>query len=116
MFLHHILQQKKDTLLHKFFMTQMKFQTQNDWVSSVLEELDKLVIDFELEQIENMSKEKYKSIVKERVELIAFEYLIDKKEGRTSDNAKGKYLTYKYLEMAEYLTSIEEDISISEKK
>ena len=46
----------------------------------------------------------------------AFEYLIYKKEGRTSDNAKGKYLTYKYLEMAEYLTSIEEDISISEKK
>ena len=88
MFLHHILQQKKDTFLHKFFMTQIKFPTQNDWVSSVLEELDKLVIDFELEQIENMSKEKYKSIVKERVELIAFEYLIDKKEGRTSDNAK----------------------------
>ena len=79
MFLHHILQQKKDSLLHKFFMSQMKFPTQNDWVSSVLEELNELGIDLELEQIENMSKEKYKYILKERVEVKTFEYLIHKK-------------------------------------
>ena len=73
-------------------MTQMKFPTQNHWVSSVLEEWDELGIDLQLEKIENMSKEKYKSKVKERVELHAFEYLIDKKEARTSDNAKGFFL------------------------
>ena len=48
MFLHHILQQKKDTFLHKFVMTQIKFPTQNDWVSSVLEEFDELGIDLNL--------------------------------------------------------------------
>ena len=116
MFLHHILQQKKDSLIHKFFMTQMKSPTQNDWVSSVLEEQEELEINLELEEIEEMSKDRFKSIVKEKVEVKAFEYLIKKKGGRTSDNAKGKYLKYESLEMAEYLSSSEEDMSISEKK
>ena len=116
MFLHHILQQRKDSLLHKFFMSQMNFPTQNDWVSTILEELNELEIDLELEEIELLSKEKFKSIVKDKVEAKAFEYLLKKKEERKSDNAKGKYLVYEQLEMAEYLTPIEEDLSISEKK
>ena len=66
MFLHHILQQKKDSLIHKFFTTQMNSPTQNDWVSSVLEEQEELEINLELEEIEEMSKNRFKSIVKEK--------------------------------------------------
>ena len=116
MFLHHILQQKKNSLVHKFFMAQMKSPTQNDWVSTALEDLEELEINLDLEEIEEMSRERYKSIVKEKVEIQAFEYIIKKKGERTSDHAKGKFITYERLEMAEYLSSLEEDISINEKK
>ena len=116
MFLHHILHQKKDSLLHRFFMTQMKFPTQNDWVSTVLEDIVELDISLELKEIEEMSKERFKSIVQEKVKIKAFEYLISKKESRISVRAKGKALKYERLEMSEYLTPIEHDLSISEKK
>ena len=76
MFLHHILHQKKDSLLHRFFMTQMKFPTQNDWVSTVLEDIVELDISLELKESEEMSKERFKSIVQEKVKSKAFEYLI----------------------------------------
>ena len=73
-------------------------------------------INLELEEIEEIFKDRFKSIVKEKVEIKAFEYLIKKKEERTSDNARGKYLKYESLEMAECLSSLEEYMSISEKK
>ena len=116
MFLHHILHQKKDSLLHRFFMTQMEFPTQNDWVSTVLEDLVELEISLELEEIEKMSKERYKSLIQEKVRFKAFEYLLSKKEARISDMAKGKALKYESLAMSEYLTPIENDLFISEKK
>ena len=34
----------------------MNFPTQNDWVSTILEELNKLEIDLELEEIQLLSK------------------------------------------------------------
>ena len=80
MFLHHILHQKKNSLVHKFFMAQMKSPTQNDWVSTALEDLEELEINLDLEEIEEMSRERYKSIVKEKVEVKAFEYLIKRRE------------------------------------
>ena len=61
-----------------FFMAQMNYPTQNDWVSTAIEDLEDLDINLNLElvEIEEMSKERYKSIVKEKVEVKAFEYLI----------------------------------------
>ena len=79
MFLRHILQQKKNFLVHKFFMAQMKSPTQNDWVSTALEDIEELEINLELEEIEEMSRERFKSIVKEKVKIKAFEYLIKEK-------------------------------------
>ena len=97
-------------------MTQMKFPTQKDWVSTVLEDIVELDISLELKEIEEMSKERFISIVQEKVKSKAFEYLISKKESRISVRAKGKALKYERLEMSEYLTPIEHDLSISEKK
>ena len=97
-------------------MTQMKFPTQNDWVSIVLEDLVELEISLELEEIEKMSKERYKSLIQEKVRFKAFEYLLSKKEASISDMAKGKALKYESLAMSEYLTPIENDLSITEKK
>ena len=67
LYLHHILQQKKDSLLYRFFMAQLGEPTPKDWVSQVLEDLEELEISFELDQIEVMKKEKFKLTVKEAV-------------------------------------------------
>ena len=52
----------------------------------------------------------------EKVRGAAFLYLMNKKKSRNSDRAKGKYLEYNELEMSEYLTPIDHDISINERK
>ena len=44
MFLQHILKQKKKSLLHRFFMAQMNYPTQNDWVGTTIEDLEDLDI------------------------------------------------------------------------
>ena len=36
MFLHHVLQQKEDSLVFRFFIAQMNSPTYKDWVSTVL--------------------------------------------------------------------------------
>ena len=43
-------------------------------------------------------------------------YLIERKESRISENAKGKKIIYKEFDMAEYLSPNEEDMSIDEQK
>ena len=56
LYLHHILQQKKESLLYRFFATQLSNPTPRDWVSQVLEDLLGLNIQYEIEEIGNMKK------------------------------------------------------------
>ena len=50
MFLHHILQQKEDFLLFRFFIAQLKNQTKGDWVSSLLDDIEELELGIKLEK------------------------------------------------------------------
>ena len=63
LFLHHILQQREESLLYRFFIAQMNFPRHNDWVSSVLEDLIELEISLEIEDIKVMPKQKFKDYV-----------------------------------------------------
>ena len=116
MFLHHILQQKEESLVFRFFMAQIKSPTTHDWVSTVLEDLEELDINIEIGDIKDLKKGKFKAIVKEKVTNGAFQYLLKKKEARNSENAKGKLLIFSDFEMSEYLITKEYDFSIEEKK
>ena len=58
----------------------------------------------------------FKAIVKEKITNGAFQYLLKKKVGRNSENAKGKLLIFSDFEICEYLTTKEYDFSIEEKK
>ena len=97
-------------------MAQVTSPTPHDWVSTVLEDLEKNDFHIEIGEIRDMKKSKFKAIVKEKIRNGAFQYLLKKKEGRTSENAKGKILVYNELEMREYLSTKENNISIEEKK
>ena len=77
---HHILQQKEESLVFRFFMAQIKSPTPtHDWVSTVLEDLEELHINIEIGDIKDLKKGKFKAIVKETVTNGAFKYLIKKK-------------------------------------
>ena len=116
LYLHHILQQKEDSTLFKFFLTQLKNPRQGDWVSQVLSDLEKLEIHIELEQIQRMSENKYNQLLTKQINKEAFNWLLEKKMSRKSANAKGKYLFYSELKMADYLAPSDIEASIEEKK
>ena len=111
LYLHHILQQREDSLISSFFLSQMMNPRQGDWVSQVLNDLNSLKIKDEVEQIGTMKKEKFSSLINVKIQDLAFNWLLKKKEARISENAKGKDLKYTQFEMAEYLGS-DNDMSI----
>ena len=76
-FLRHILkQQHKNSLLFQFFKAQLENPKLNDWITRVMKDLEKVNIDLELIEIQNMTEESLKKLCKEKVILKAFEYLI----------------------------------------
>ena len=97
-------------------MAQLCNPSQGDWVSKALNELEELKIGLELNEIKYISKNQFKSIVKRHAQNEAFAYLMFKKNGRVSENAKGRHICYSELRMAEYLSPLNIDISIQDKK
>ena len=63
-----------------------------------------------------MSYDKYSQLLTDNIDKLAFNWLMTKKRSRTSENAKGKYLKYSELKMADYLCPSDENISIEEQK
>ena len=55
-------------------MAQMNFPSHNDWVSSVLENMEELEIGLEIKDIQVMPKVKFKEYVNENVSETAFQY------------------------------------------
>ena len=97
-------------------MAQLSHPTPRDWVSQVLEEIEDLSLNLEIEEIEVMKKVSFKKMVKEAIRKKAFSYLLKKKEGRNSENAKGRHIKYEEFVIAEYLIPSDEVLSIEDKK
>ena len=64
-FLHYILNEDKESLIHRFFITQMKNRKKNDWVSTVLNDLKTLDMKLEMGQIKTMNKLTFMRIVRD---------------------------------------------------
>ena len=112
-YLQHILKQKqKQTLLFRFFKAQIKNPNINDWVSGVVQDLCSAKIDLELIEIENMTEERYKTLCKQKVKTLAFEYLMEKKSKRQNRTK----LKYDSLNFAKYLQEDEFNYTIQEKQ
>ena len=56
MFLHYILKEDKSSLISRFFYTQAKKPDKNDWVTTILENLEYLEICLDFDQIEMTSQ------------------------------------------------------------
>ena len=81
----------------------------------MFEDQDELKIGLDIQDIKEMSKNMFSSRVRQRVNYSSFQYLLDQKVSRKSENAIGKGIEYFKLKMAEYLNSNQTDMSIDEK-
>jgi hypothetical protein len=90
MFLHHILKQNESSLLYRFFIAQVKYPTYKDWTCQILEDMEELNIDLEFQDISDMSKERFKNIISEKIRTHAFNELLVKKLSRKSEHARGR--------------------------
>ena len=100
-FLHYILNESEDALIHEVFNAQCTSPVKGDWVLTVKQDLADLDINLTFEQIKNTSKQGFKDIVKEKVKHAAFCFLTNCQQ----THSKAKNLQYKSLELQSYLKS-----------
>ena len=98
-FFQYILKQKEDSLLYTFLMAQKNFPSNGDWFSDILKILNDFEIDISEEDLKNMSKNRFKSIVRQKTEIAGVKYLktLQKK------CEKGARIVYDCLELQDYL-------------
>ena len=80
MYLHNLLKRSKTELVSKVFYAQENKPANHDWVTTVKKDLEEFQISFSLEQIEKLSKYKFKKLVKKSMMQVAFENLLQEKK------------------------------------
>ena len=110
LFLKYILNENPDSLIHRFYKLQLENPKRGDWASACLENMKYLEIDMSPKDIQTMSENRLKSILKKSINKKALEYLTDKQ------GSKGGEIKYSCLKMADYLMPNEEGLSISDQR
>ena len=100
-FLHHILNEDKDSMMFKFLQTQLKNKRPKDWITQVLKDLEDLRINLSLDDIKELKKSELKNIVNKAVMDKAYEDLTKLKES----HSKVMKVKHFKLEMQKYLKS-----------
>ena len=98
-FLHYILS-RKGSLLHTFLEAQSMNPCKGDWSTKIIEDLNKLEISESFEEISKKSPEQFKNLVAKKIKVLAFEYLLMKKDKLD----KVRHIKFEKLSMQEYLT------------
>ena len=101
MYLHHILRRPKKELIRKFYEAQKCKLSKGDWVQMVQENLIEINLEIDDEEISQLSKHKFKKLLKKKISIAAFDYLMKKKETHT----KMHDTEYKKMEIQSYLKS-----------
>ena len=105
-FLHYILKQDTNSLISRFFYSQLKKPTKCDWCSEVMKLIQDLDLNLTIVEIKEMSRYQFKSILKRSINKVAFIYLtqIQDKKYKGSDIEYGSFLkTQDYLLPNSYL-------------
>ena len=110
LYLKYILQQGEESTLKQFLKLQLEQPTKGDWASTCKNDLKSLDISESLEEIKVMTKNSFKKILNNRIEEKAFKYLIEK-QGK-----KGKEIKYSCIQLSEYLSPINSELTVEEKR
>ena len=98
LYLHYILNEPIDSMIHKFLIIQLKSRNKKDWVTTVLKDLEELEIGLNFGEIRRMKKSMFQRIVKESVTAYAFKSL----ENQKLTHSKVKDVKHKRLEIRTY--------------
>ena len=98
LYLHHLLTTDQSSLVSKVFWKQTESPTKGTWVSTVIKDLIDFNIKLSFSQISELSKAKFKSIVKQSCEKASFASLIKEKESLS----KGNKLHFESLKIQSY--------------
>ena len=110
LFLHYILNEDPNSMIHRFLMTQVKGKKKKDWIVQVFLDLKHLKLKEDLDIIRKTKKLKLKDILNRRIKENAFEELISQKE----NHSKVKHIKYNSFEMQKYLKPCETKITKEE--
>ena len=99
MFLQYILNESADSMINRFFKTQLKCPTQKDWVKTVENDLKDLKIGLSFEEIKNFKKVSLKRMLNKAVINRALQRLNTLKE----KHSKVAKLNHSTLKMQNYL-------------
>ena len=81
-----ILHKNESELVKKVFYSQKKFAVKNDWVLQIQCDLNECKIDLTETEIFEMSKYSFKKLIKEKIRILAADYLINQKEKHSKSN------------------------------
>ena len=109
LFLKYILEQPEQSNVKRMFELQLEMPSRGDWASTCKKDLNYLQIGLSLEEIRNISKRKYSTILKDKTREFALKYLLEKR------GSKGKEIQFSNLEMADYLLPFNNCLTIDEK-
>ena len=102
MFLHHILNCDDTRLVNQVFWAQVESPAKNDWVHQIEDNLKVIGLEYlSLNNIKNMKKEQFKSLVKLKCQKAGFEFLMNIKENKSKMSRN----TYTELKIQPYLIS-----------
>ena len=101
MYLHHILSRPQEELIRKFYEAQKCKMSKGDWAKTAEENLKELKMKMTDEKISQISKHKFKRILKKNIYKEAFDELIEKKDS----HSKMSETKYDKLEPQSYLKS-----------
>ena len=98
-FLHYILNEDSKSLNNKFFKSQYKNRTNKDWITTVINDIQKLEIKLSFEEIRKMKKENYIRMIKNKIMIKTFQSMEDHK----GTHSKVKNIKYENMKMQKYL-------------
>ena len=99
LFLHYILHEEEDSLIHKVLVSQSGTPLKDDWVSTALDDLEDFKISMSFEQIRVMTIWKFQTIVQNAVRTKALEDLTLTK----LKHSKVLHIPHTKLQIQEYL-------------
>ena len=101
MYYWHIIHRNDDELISKFYTAQSLDPSNGDWVLQVKKDKKDIGLNISEEEIRSMSKDRFKSIVKQKIEKLGIEYL----EKVKNSHSKTEFLNLKKFSPQEYLLS-----------
>ena len=99
MFFHYILNEEENSLISRFYRSQVKNPYDGDWCTTVMANLEELEILIDAEQIKECSKNQFKTLVDKCITKAALAYL-NREKGTKS---KVLHIKHKELKMQTYL-------------